>query len=694
MKRPLRITLKVAGVIIGLLLVVLAVAAFALNSTKMQNRFAQKATAVLTEELQTQVGIGHVELDFIKQQFKLSEVRIEDRQRRELFRMESLDVSLALWPLLHGEVRVSKAFISGLRAELHNDTTDSVANYQFILDALKKKPTANSIQDTAKREKKPMVIDIKKVVIKDVEAQYNDARFTLGSLRFTESKPERRQVQIGQVQSAWNQMTKRGEVQNQLGIRTLTLNERDGRQWVEVKGLHFATDNHQPRKNTGRPKRGFFDPGHLDLNADLQLTVTHADKDSIAAELTRAEINDSVTGIHVQKLQAKLQTNKRQLFVEDFAIQWDHTELQFEQGVMQLPSRKEGRTLAYSTSEITGKTLLKDISRTFAPVLSRFSVPLQLSTRLEGTDEGMQFHDVHVETTDKRLDIKAKGYIHDLKDKYKMVIHFDIQQMRARKEVAQDIINQFPVKKFMMKQLKNLGTIGYRGQMDILWKQERFRGQLSTNVGLLDFRFGLNDQTQFLSGSLSSDSVELGRALDMEKIGKVAASADFQFDISKQRTAQMRKQKGGKLPIGKVNAFVKDASYGKIKVHNVTADIVSDGAEANGKLAMRGRHTDLLCSFVFNNTESLQKMKIKPGIRFHGLSDEDRAQKEQEKQAKRQAKEQAKEERRQQKAEEKRKADEEKAQRKQQKAAEKEQRRQQKEAEKAAKAARESSVSE
>ena len=682
MKRPLRITLKIAGAILGLLLVALAVAALVLNSTKMQNRFAQKATAVLTEELQTQVGIGHVELDFIKQQFKLSEVRIEDRQQRELFCMKSLDVSLAVWPLLHGELRISKASIVGLRAELHNDTTDSVANYQFILDALKKKPSADSIPDKEQRKKEPMVIDIKKVVVKDVEAQYNDARFTLGSLRFVEDKQGRRQVQIGQANGTWNRMTKRGEVQHLVGIKTLTINERDERKWVEINGLRFATDNHKPRKNTGKPKRGFFDVGHLDFTANVKLTVTHADKDSIAADLTHAEIHDSVSGIHIQELQATLQTNKRQLFVQDMTLRWDNTQLQFDHGVMQLPSRKEGRPLSYSTSEITGKTLLKDISRTFAPVLSRFTIPVQLSTRLEGTDEGMQFHDVHVQTVDKRLDVWAEGYIRELKDKYKMVIHFDIHRMSARKGVAQDIINQFPVKKFMMKQLKNLGTIGYRGQMDILWKQEKFRGQLSTEVGNLDFNFTLNDQRQYLTGSVRSDSVKLGRALDMEKIGTVAANADFQFDISKQRTAQMRRQKGGKLPIGSVNAFVKDAAYGKIKVHNVTADIVSDGAEATGKLAMRGRHTDLLCSFVFNNTENLQKMKIKPGIRFHGLSDEDRAQKEQEKQAK----QQAKEERKQQKAIEK-------AQRKQQKEAEKEQRRLQKEAKKAAKAAKEDTVS-
>lgn len=688
MKRPLRITLKVVGAILGLLLLVLIVAALVLNSTKMQNHFAQKATAMLTEELQTQVGIGHVELDFIRQQFRLSEVRIEDRQQRELFHMKELDASLALWPLLRGEVRISKAYIEGLHAELHKDTTDSVPNYQFILDAFKKQPASDTVQTEQKREKKPMVIDIRKVVVKDVKAQYNDAICTLGNLRLTQSKQGRRQLQIGQAEGTWKRMTKHGEVQQLAGLKTLTVNERNGKQWVEIRGLRFATDNHQPRKNTNRPKRGFFDVGHLDFTADMELTVTHADKDSISADLTRAEVHDSVSGIHLQKLQAKLHTNMQALFVDDLTLQWHNTHLQFDHGEMQLPSRKQGRTLAYSTSEITGKTQLKDISRTFAPVLAGFTIPLQLSTRLEGTDEGMQFRDVHVETADQRLDIKAKGYIRELKDKYKMVIHFDIDQMIARKGIAQAIINQFPVKKFMMKQLKNLGTIGYRGQMDILWKQELFRGRLRTDVGSLDFNFGLNDQRQYLTGSVRSDSVLLGRALDMEKIGKVAANADFQFDISKQRTAQMRRQKGGKLPIGSVKALVKEASYGKIKVHNVHADIVSDGAEASGKLDMRGRHTDLLCSFVFNNTEELKKMKIKPGIRFHGLSDEDRAQKEQEKQAK----QQAKEERRQQKAEEKRKADEEKAQRKQQKAAEKELRRQQKEAEKAAKAANASSV--
>ena len=156
----------------------------------------------------------------------------------------------------------------------------------------------------------------------------------------------------------------------------------------------------------------------------------------------------------------------------------------------------------------------------------------------------------------------------------------------------------------------------------------------------------------------------------------IACKADFKFDISKPRTALMRKQKGGKLPIGQVNAEVYEAAYKKVKVRNIVANIKSDGAVAEGDLTMKGGRVDVLCSFSFTNTNEMKKTKIKPGIRFHKLSEEDKA---------------ARDERKQQKANEKalrkqQKADE-KALRKQQKADEKALRKQQKADEKAAKKA-------
>jgi hypothetical protein len=105
----------------------------------------------------------------------------------------------------------------------------------------------------------------------------------------------------------------------------------------------------------------------------------------------------------------------------------------------------------------------------------------------------------------------------------------------------------------------------------------------------------------------------------MKKIGSVACKADFKFDMSKPRTAVMRKQKGGKLPIGQVNATVKEASYMKAKVKDVKVKIVSDGAVANWHLEKDNKNIDVLCDFTFTSTDSIHKMKIKPNVKVHDI---------------------------------------------------------------------------
>ena len=106
--------------------------------------------------------------------------------------------------------------------------------------------------------------------------------------------------------------------------------------------------------------------------------------------------------------------------------------------------------------------------------------------------------------------------------------------------------------------------------------------------------------------------------MDMPRLGNIACSADFRFDISKPRTAIVRKQRGGKLPIGNIEAQVQEAHYGIITVHNVLASIVSDGAEATGTVVNHGKHIDVTCNFSFTNTDQMQKLKVKPGLKFHG----------------------------------------------------------------------------
>jgi hypothetical protein len=85
-------------------------------------------------------------------------------------------------------------------------------------------------------------------------------------------------------------------------------------------------------------------------------------------------------------------------------------------------------------------------------------------------------------------------------------IHFHVKNMTTPTKTAIDIINQFAVKKFMMKQLKALGTINYTGDVQILYKKELFKGLLRTDVGSLNFNVTLDENTKYVLGQVNTPS--------------------------------------------------------------------------------------------------------------------------------------------------------------------------------------------
>jgi hypothetical protein len=155
----------------------------------------------------------------------------------------------------------------------------------------------------------------------------------------------------------------------------------------------------------------------------------------------------------------------------------------------------------------------------------------------------------------------------------------------------------------------------------VLWKREQFAGVLTTKPGNINFSFALNENTKYVEGTVRTDSFELGQAMGMPDLKKVACMATFKFDISKPRTAIMRKKVGGKLPMGEIYAEVYEAKYKLLHVRNTVATIKSNGAVAEGEIDVRGKRVDVLCSFSFTNTNEMQKTKIKPKLKFHPFSE-------------------------------------------------------------------------
>lgn len=615
MNRKVSLTLKILGGIVGVIVLLLLAAAILLNTHAVQNKLLGIATQRLEEKLQTHVSIEDLSVNVFTQDINLKGLEVEDQQQQKMLELERLSVNLNLWALLGKKLMISKADVEGVNAKLYQ-TEDSVANYQFILDAFK---SDNSKQEKPKEEtekkKEPFSLDIRHVKLAKVNVQYDENMIKLDEVSYDNGWIGNPSGTLKGLQGKWELQTKKGPQTAMFSLGSILFNETKGVYGLEIGTLHFILDNHQPRKNTGKPHRGWFDVGHFDVIADLKLTIDYLNKDSVHAALTDFVAKDSLTGFNVKDLRFTVGATKQSAKLKDIVVQQESTILKFDSASVVLPSKKEGRKFSFQTSLIKGKTQLKDISRPFAPVLKDFKMPLELSVLFSGTDSTLVFRDIEVHTPDKRLKIDAVGGIEHLKEKENLDIHFDVKKMTAKGTVKQEIIQQFPVKKMLMKQLESLGTINYVGTVHIPYHREEFKGVLGTAAGSLSFNFTINNDTKYVTGHATTKSFQLGKVLKMKDIGDIGLNGNFKIDIDKKRTARMRKQTGGKLPFGDVNATLYEVNYKKIKIKDLLVDIKCKGGFVEGNISQKNKGLDWACDFSFTDIDKLSNIKIKPKVK-------------------------------------------------------------------------------
>ncbi len=613
---PVKRIFKWIGIAVAVVFALLLLALLLLNTHRVQEGISRHATQLLSERLQTRVEVDDARVEVFRGDVTLCGVMIEDQQGREMFRLQRLSVGVSLIPLLRSEVRVRQLRVQGLNAMLVTPPMEEKANFQFLIDSLKPK------QNKEPKKKHRLQLEAEDVFLQDVRLSWNQKEFRLASLSYETDLWGRWSAEVSGLEAQWTGHNKRGPMDCKALVNTIEVSEQDDAIFTTLDGIHYVSDNHRPRKNAGKPKKGFFNVGHLDLKGTINLTIDSIGPQYASVRVTDVSLKDDVTGIDVHDLHFKLMAQRSSLLMEQFSLMQGSTTIRFDSARVTLPNKESGQPLRYSTSPIFGTVYLKDIARPFARVLRTFSMPLQLKARMEGEGDRMQFPEVHVWTSDQRLDVRARGGIEHLRDKNSRLVHFDINKMQTTGRKAMQVIDQLAIKKFMLKQLEALGNITFTGRMDIPRKKEHFRGVVTTGVGAMDLDLRIDGWTKYVSGRVRTDSLLLGKVINMPAIGKLACTADFRFDISKERTARMRRRVGGKLPMGELHADVPEASYKKIKIRHLSAELHSDGAKAQGNVAVHGGRVDLLCAFYFTNTDSIHKMKIKPGVSFHKLTEE------------------------------------------------------------------------
>jgi hypothetical protein len=609
---------RLAGWTMAIVIAIVVLLSTIANSSYVEDKLIGLATEALSKEFNTDVKIKHIDLNLLAQHASIQGVTLKDMEQRDMLKIKEIWVNLRLRPLLHGQIVLRSVKVDDIDL-LIVKPEDGPANYQFLLDHPKKKS-----QDKKKKKGSALKVDLNGAIVNNVHIKYNHEPYDINQIVYHHLYGIHT-VTVHHLIAAWKQYKKKGITAWNIDSGLLTVNiSDDGKEKsIDIKGLNLRSDNHRPRRNTGKPHHGAFDDGHFDMIADLSADILYTGKDSITARLTRGCVKDTIGGIDLTDLKSDIAIIGKKVHLTHTVVQQTTTRLDIPKAELRLPDKKKGKTLSYDADSIYGRAILKDISKPFAPVLNKFTIPLNLRLALNGTDKGMNFRSIHINTDDNKLIINATGNLRDLTDGRKLNLHFFVHDMVAKPGIKDKIINQFTVKKYMMYQLYALGVIKYHGDFDILWKKQKFRGVLNTEKGDIDFNFEVDGANKYLTGNVSTDSLKLGELFQLKRLGDIDCSASFCVDISKERTKEMRKEKEGKLPIGNVKADVKKVQYRNITLKNIVADIQSDGALASGDITMKGNLTDLMLQFTFTNTNEMQKMKVKPKLKFRKYVEDD-----------------------------------------------------------------------
>ena len=577
-----RLTLKILAVIIAILVLITVIIA---NSSFVQNKLVGLATDALSKELNTEVKIDHVKLNLLSMSASIEGIKLKDQQQRDMLKVGRIWGHMRVLALLRGEILLRKCEVDDINALLIKPKDDP-ANYQFLLASTKKEK-----QPKDSTKKSAFKFDLKDAVVNGIHVKYNDKEYDLSQAYYNHWRGKHT-ITVHHLKADWQKQTKKALVKWHLDSGTLTASIPDKNKEkirIDIKGLELKSDCDLPRRNTGKPHHGAFDDRHFNLQADLGIDVVNIGKDSTQLKLTNGCVKDTIAGIDLTELKSDITISGKHITLANAVVQQVTTRLEIPKGHILLPDKEKGTSLSYYADSIKGRVMLKDISQPFAPVLHKFSIPLNLSVSLDGNGDGMLFKNIHVNTDDNKLTINSMGMLRNLKDGHKLNLHFEVYEMVAKPGIKHKIINQFSVKKYMMTQIFAMGLIRYAGSFDILWKRQQFRGLLNTEKGDIDFNFELDGINKYVTGNVSTDSLKLGELFQLEKIGNIDCSASFKIDISKTRTAIMRKQKGGKLPIGHVDADIKKIGYRNINMKNIVANIESDGAIANGDVTLKGK---------------------------------------------------------------------------------------------------------
>lgn len=591
-----------------------------LHLNVVQNWLVAKVSATLSKNLKTTVTVRHVDFSLFSR-MTVEGVLVEDRKKDTLLYAGSLNVNISDWFFLKDKPVLKYIGLSD--AVINLNRTDSVWNYQFLVDYFSSPKSSGSKQKSFQVDLKEL--DLKNISFNSIDKWFGqDMKASLKKLTLSADEFDlaKKIITINKVdldQPVFSLYDYQGN-KPVTGIpppSSASLTEPGQLQWnkegwtLSAKNIHITNGSFSNDKETPRaPYTDQFDGFHLQfaqINGDLDNVLFAKDTISVNVKLATKE----KSGFEVKQLIAKMKVTPSMMEFSGLDIKTDKSRIGNYYAMRYESFNADMSNFIHSImleGNFENSYIHSDDIAYFAPQLKTWNRILYFQGKAKGTIDNLSGKNLNIKSGN--TSVAGSITLRGLPDIENTFIDFKSDDLRTN---YTDLVTLVPyLKTIRQPQLNQLSAIRFKGNFTGFIKDFVAYGSISTNLGNVNADINMklrNVNVPTYSGKISSGGFNLGRFFNNNRLGNVAfngqvkgrgfnlkdLNADFNGKVQQLDFSGYTYQN-----ITLNGTFVKNLFNGRLDIDDPNLEI----SNLNGSISLLGDKTE------FNFNADLQKANL------------------------------------------------------------------------------------
>ncbi len=505
-----------------------------LHLDPVQNWLVKKVAQTLSRNLKTKVTVKHVDFSLFSR-MSVEGVLIEDRKQDTLLYAGALKVNISDWFFLQDKPVLK--YIGLTDAVINMNRTDSVWNYQFLVDYFSSPKSSGSKKssieiDLKELELKHIVFNrIDKWIGQDMKATIKRFDLTADKIDLNKKIIAINKIDIDQPLFSLYDYQGNRPVRTSISASPPTPNLAEGQlQWnkegwvLTAANIHISNGSFSNDKETARaPYTDQFDGLHLrfgNINGNLGNVLFSKDTVSVKVKLSTRE----KSGFEVQDLKANMKFTPSMMEFNDLDIKTAKSRVGSYYAMRYTNFNADMADFIHSVmleGNFENSYIHSDDIAYFAPALKTWNRVLYLQGKVKGHIDNLAGKNLHVRSGNTFIagNITLRG-LPDIENTF-----IDLKSDDLRTNYT-DLVTFIPyLKTIRQPALNQLGQIHFRGNFTGFIKDFVAYGNINTSLGNLNADINMklrNVSVPTYSGKISTGGFELGRFFNNNDLGNVA----------------------------------------------------------------------------------------------------------------------------------------------------------------------------